>query len=71
MPVLPLTAVFDDLPDPRRDTANKLHALTDLLVTSVNATEEAQAGSEVERHLLREDAGSRGRLRSGPPNDAS
>jgi predicted transposase YbfD/YdcC len=30
MPVLPLTAVFDDLPDPRRDTANKLHRLTDI-----------------------------------------
>lgn len=31
MPALPLTAVFDDLPDPRRDTANKLHRLTDIL----------------------------------------
>src|SRR5215213_8519273 len=28
---LPLTAVFDDLPDPRRDTRNKLHRLTDIL----------------------------------------
>ena len=37
MPVLPLTAVFDDLPDPRRDTANKLHALTDLLVIATSA----------------------------------
>src|SRR5829696_3147017 len=31
MPALPLTAVFDDLPDPRRDTENKLHRLTDIL----------------------------------------
>jgi predicted transposase YbfD/YdcC len=31
MPALPLTAVFVALPDPRRDTANKLHALTDIL----------------------------------------
>jgi len=37
MPVLPLTAVFDDLPDPRRDTANKLHALTDLLTIATCA----------------------------------
>jgi predicted transposase YbfD/YdcC len=37
MPVLPLTAVFDDLPDPRRDTANKLHALTDLLAIATCA----------------------------------
>jgi predicted transposase YbfD/YdcC len=28
---LPLTSVFDGLPDPRRETANKLHALTDIL----------------------------------------
>jgi hypothetical protein len=27
---MPLTAVFDDLPDPRRDTRNKLHRLTDI-----------------------------------------
>jgi predicted transposase YbfD/YdcC len=31
MPALPLTSVFVALPDPRRDTANKLHALTDIL----------------------------------------
>src|SRR4051795_7108702 len=31
MPPLPLTAVFADLPDPRRETANKLHGLTDIL----------------------------------------
>ena len=29
MSPLPLTTVFDDLPDPRRDTQNKLHHLTD------------------------------------------
>lgn len=28
---LPITAVCDELPDPRRETANKLHRLTDLL----------------------------------------
>jgi hypothetical protein len=37
MPVLPLTAVFHDLPGPRRDTANKLHALTDLLAIATCA----------------------------------
>src|SRR3954469_10210235 len=31
MPTLPITSVFSALPDPRRDTANKLHALTDIL----------------------------------------
>jgi predicted transposase YbfD/YdcC len=37
MPVLPLTAVFDDLPDPRRDTENKLHRLTDILAITTCA----------------------------------
>src|SRR3954468_5299853 len=31
MPTLPITSIFADLPDPRRETANKLHALTDIL----------------------------------------
>src|SRR3954469_1886028 len=31
MPPLPLTDVFAELPDPRRETANKLHRLTDIL----------------------------------------
>jgi predicted transposase YbfD/YdcC len=35
---LPIAAVFADLPDPRADTANKLHALTDILVIAVCAT---------------------------------
>src|SRR5437763_10805695 len=34
---LPLTAVFADLPDPRIQTANKLHALTDILVIATCA----------------------------------
>jgi predicted transposase YbfD/YdcC len=34
---LPLTAVFADLPDPRIETANKLHALTDILVIATCA----------------------------------
>ncbi len=34
---LPLAAVFADLPDPRRETANKLHALTDILVLATCA----------------------------------
>ena len=34
---LPITAVFADLPDPRRETANKLHALTDILVLATCA----------------------------------
>ena len=34
---LPLTAVFADLPDPRIETANKLHPLTDILVIATCA----------------------------------
>ena len=34
---LPLTAVFADLPDPRRETENKLHALTDILALATCA----------------------------------
>src|SRR3954462_11206329 len=37
MPPLPLTAVFADLPDPRRETANKRHALTDILTIATCA----------------------------------
>ena len=37
MPALPLTTVFDDLPDPRRVTRNKLHHLTDILVIATCA----------------------------------
>ena len=37
MPPLPLTAVFADLPDPRRETANKLHRLTDILAIATCA----------------------------------
>jgi predicted transposase YbfD/YdcC len=38
MPAMPLTDVFADLPDPRRETANKLHGLTDILVIATCAT---------------------------------
>lgn len=34
---LPLATVFAELPDPRADTANELHALTDILSISVCA----------------------------------
>src|SRR6478736_7303276 len=37
MPALPLPAVFACLPDARRDTENKLHALTDVLVLATCA----------------------------------
>jgi len=37
MPSLPLTAVFADLPDPRRETENKLHLLSDVLVLATCA----------------------------------
>jgi predicted transposase YbfD/YdcC len=37
MTPLPLTAVFDDLPDPRRVTRNKLHRLTDILTIATCA----------------------------------
>ena len=37
MPPLPLTAVFADLPDPRRETGNKLHRLTDILAIATCA----------------------------------
>ena len=34
---LPLAAVFADLSDPRRETANKLHSLTDVLTLATCA----------------------------------
>src|SRR3954454_22051698 len=37
MPPLPITAVFAELPDPRRDTANKLHLLVDILALATCA----------------------------------
>src|ERR1700755_1664702 len=37
MPTMPLTDVFDGLPDPRRQTKNKLHRLTDILVIATCA----------------------------------
>jgi predicted transposase YbfD/YdcC len=37
MPPLPLMAVFDELPDPRRVTRNKLHRLTDVLTIATCA----------------------------------
>jgi len=37
MPPLPLLAVFADLPDPRRETSNKLHLLSDILVLATCA----------------------------------
>jgi predicted transposase YbfD/YdcC len=36
-PPSPLAAVFDGLPDPRRETRNKLHRLTDILVIATCA----------------------------------
>src|SRR4051794_27619725 len=37
MPTLPLTGVFAELPDPRRETANKLHRLVDILTIATCA----------------------------------
>src|SRR3954453_103306 len=37
MPTLPITVIFADLPDPRRETANKLHRLTDILTIATCA----------------------------------
>jgi predicted transposase YbfD/YdcC len=37
MPPLPLMAVFDELPDPRRVTRNRLHRLTDILTIATCA----------------------------------
>jgi predicted transposase YbfD/YdcC len=37
MPSLPLTGVFAELPDPRRETANKLHRLADILALATCA----------------------------------
>lgn len=37
MSTLPITAIFADLPDPRRETANKLHRLTDILAIATCA----------------------------------
>jgi len=44
MPI-PLTTVFADLPDPRMETANKLHQLVDILVV---ATCQLSAGRRLE-----------------------
>src|SRR4051794_2817397 len=51
MPPLPITAVFAEVPDPRRETAHELHRLTDILVIATCAvlggpeSREAVAGS--------------------------
>src|SRR3954453_15634163 len=37
MPTLPITDIFADMPDPRRETANKLHRLTDILAIATCA----------------------------------
>jgi len=37
MPPLPIAAIFADLTDPRRETANKLHHLSDLLIIATCA----------------------------------
>jgi predicted transposase YbfD/YdcC len=37
MPPLPITAIFADVPDPRRETANKLHRLADILTIATCA----------------------------------
>ena len=37
MTALPITAVFDGIPDPRRETLNKLHRLTDILTIATCA----------------------------------
>src|SRR4051812_21578354 len=37
MPPPPIAAIFADLPDPRRETANKLHHLSDILVIATCA----------------------------------
>src|SRR4051794_5363571 len=37
MPLVPITAIFADVPDPRRETANKLHRLTDILTIATCA----------------------------------
>src|SRR3954447_9291856 len=53
MPPLPLTTVFDGLPDPRRETANKLHRLTDILTIAtcavIGGAESWEAIAEVGR----------------------
>jgi hypothetical protein len=37
MPPLPITDVFSDVPVPHRETANKLHYLTDILTIATCA----------------------------------
>ena len=37
MPPLPIVCVFAELPDPRRETENKLHRLTDILTIATCA----------------------------------
>jgi hypothetical protein len=62
MPSLPLVAVFAELPDPRRETANKLHALTDILVIATCAVIGGAESWEAIAEYGRTKAGFFGRL---------
>lgn len=54
---LPIVTVFADLPDPRADTANKLHSLTDILTIALCATIGGASGWEqVAEYGRREEA---------------
>jgi predicted transposase YbfD/YdcC len=46
MPPLPIVTAFADLPDPRRETKNKLHALADILTIAVCAVISGAEGWE-------------------------
>lgn len=54
---LPLATAFDDLPDPRRETKNKLHALTDILTIAICAIiSGAEGWEQIEEYGRRKEA---------------
>src|SRR4051794_23129631 len=66
MPPLPLTDVFAEVPDPRRETANKLHRLTDM---PVNATCAALGGAEAWEAIAEDGRTKEPSFRRSPPLD--
>lgn len=65
MPASPLAAVLDDMPDPRRDTRNRLHGLTDILAIATRAViAGADSGEAIAEHGRTQRDFSRGYLAS-------
>ena len=62
---LPITDVFADLPDPRKETDNKLHLLVDILTLAVCAVIGGAEGSWVSVVAGVDVPGSRSRISDG------